>query len=64
MDDDDRDDFLGFCRNATDDQLQNIYAKETHHNRPEYAALALLAASERGIMIDPKLKWTGEDRLP
>jgi hypothetical protein len=58
----DRGEFLAFCRAATDDQLQNIYSKELHHKRMEYATLAVQAAAERGIWVDPNFKWTGEDR--
>jgi hypothetical protein len=58
----DRMEFLAFCRQATDNQLQHIYAKEKHHNRPQYAAIAQMAASERGIVINTTLKWTGEER--
>jgi len=46
---DDLKDFEGFCRNATDNQLYNIYCKEIEAGRNEYASVAYAVGIERGI---------------
>jgi hypothetical protein len=47
---DDREDFAGFCRNATDSQVIEIYKKEKAANRQVYAAIAKEEAVRRGLM--------------
>jgi len=45
----DKIEFTAFCRNATDNQLHNIYAKEKAANRRAYAAIAQAELERRNI---------------
>lgn len=47
----DADDFRGFCKNATNDQLQAIYNKEKAAGRNGYARIAKDVAESRGMYI-------------
>jgi hypothetical protein len=48
----DREDFRGFCRNASDAQLPNIYEKERAAGRRTYATIAREEMHRRGIADD------------
>ena len=45
-------DFAGFCRQASDAQLPNIYWKETEAGREEFAEIAKAIADGRGINVE------------
>lgn len=51
VDIDDIDDFRGFCRQATDDQLREIYRRERAAGRKDYAKVAAWVAADRGISL-------------
>lgn len=53
---DDLKDFEAFCRNATDNQLYEIYCKEMEAGRNEYASVAYAVGIERGISY----MWGGD----
>lgn len=42
-------DFLNYCKQCTDNQLRNVYAKETLARRRTYARLAKQVMDERGL---------------
>lgn len=44
-------DFAGFCRNATDNQIVNIYEKEARAKRWRMARVARDECTRRGIML-------------
>lgn len=48
----DREDFEAFCRQATNDQIRNIYLKERDSRRQDYAAIARSVMAERGLFND------------
>lgn len=41
--------FEAFCKNATDNQLHNIYAKEKSASRNDYADIAKVELQKRNI---------------
>jgi len=45
----DRDEFALFCKQATDQQIVNIYWKERDANRKDYARIAAQEMTRRGL---------------
>ena len=50
----DLEDFRGFCRNATDSQLEHIYEKERSAGRRGYANVAKQEMERRGLRETPR----------
>lgn len=46
----DKIEFLAYCRACTDNQLREVYKKERAAWRNEYAEIAAIAMEERGIL--------------
>lgn len=44
-------DWVTFCRQATNDQLRAIFKRERDNGRMTYAEIARFIAEERGIII-------------
>lgn len=63
MNKEDREDFKLYLRGCTDRQVQGVFSKETHYNRPDYAELAENEAERRGITLDKSLPWEGEHEV-
>lgn len=45
----DKREFRGYCERCTDNQLRNVYAKETLARRTAYAQIARDVMNERGL---------------
>jgi hypothetical protein len=45
----DKAEFRGYCKQCTDNQLRNVYAKESLARRTIYAQIALDVMNQRGI---------------
>jgi hypothetical protein len=48
----DRQEFIAYLRNCTNNQVQGVYDKEKAAGRKDYAELALQEAERRGIELE------------